>query len=141
MKKLLIYLCCFLSACGARLSVGNGGGSNPAVNYSCPSGPNVMTVTVNGSQCNANAMYANEPCGSVTICQVGVPTNCQTINNILIDTGSYGLRVFKSVISSTITSTLTSPGGTPFAECALFGSGSTWGQVVTADLYVTGTSG
>ncbi len=62
-----------------------------------PPGPNVMTVSIgNTGQCDGDS-YDNEPCTSVTICSPG-STNCQTINNILVDTGSYGLRVFSSVL-------------------------------------------
>src|ERR1700686_1097756 len=60
---------------------------------------NVVSITMN---CN----YINEPCVSVTICSPS-GANCQTINNILLDTGSYGLRVFSSVMSTALSASLT----------------------------------
>lgn len=57
-----------------------------------PTGNNVMTVTVNGSLCDPNVQnqYPNEPCTSVQVCTPG--GSCATINNLLVDTGSVGLR-------------------------------------------------
>jgi hypothetical protein len=90
-----------------------------------------MTVTVNGSLCGSD-QYANQPCTSVTICQPGTE-NCQTINNILLDTGSYGLRIFSSVI--TVNLTAVTNGTANVAECVQFGDGSSeWGQVKYADV-------
>jgi hypothetical protein len=149
MKRALVYFSCILAGCSQALTVGTGQDINPAVNYSCPTGANVMTVTVNGSLCSSD-QYVNEPCASVTLCQPGSTTNCQTINNILVDTGSFGLRVFASAINSTVSSqftnilatapTKTSDGSsaTSTAECVEFGSGRTWGQVMTADVYLAG---
>src|SRR6476619_7474596 len=68
-------------------SVGTGAGGSP----SGTKPQNVMTITM-------SCGYVNEPCVSVTICVPGT-TNCQTIKNLLLDTGSYGLRVFSSAIS------------------------------------------
>jgi hypothetical protein len=112
---------------------------------------NVMQVTVNGSLCSASttadAGYLNKPCASVTICQPGT-SNCQTVSDILVDTGSYGLRVFPSGTNANGTSynlsSLSLPAvtqsGQNVATCAQFLDGSAlWGQVVKADLnLVTG---
>jgi hypothetical protein len=70
----------------------------------------------------------------VTICSPGT-TNCQTISNLLVDTGSYGLRIFSSVISVPLTQ-VTTPAGTPIAECAQFGIGSDWGPVMMAKVQI-----
>ena len=93
---------------------------------------NVMSVTVNGGLCGSAAyQYANEPCTSVTVCSPTQPSSCQTINNILLDTGSYGLRIFANVLSVNV-SPITS-GGQNLAECVQFGDGSSeWGQVAYA---------
>jgi Protein of unknown function (DUF3443)/Bacterial Ig-like domain (group 2) len=102
---------------------------------------NVMPITVNGSLCNINPSlnYLNKPCVSVTICKPGSTTACQTIDDILLDTGSYGLRIFLN--SSPTTSLVTIPltaiaSGTGFlANCARFGDGSVdWGPVKLADV-------
>jgi hypothetical protein len=132
-RNYLITLCIFLAGCGNALTVG-GASSNPALNYSCPTGSNVMPLTVNGSLCNAGTMYINMPCVSVTICYPGSLTNCQTINNILLDTGSFGLRIFSSLVNLSPVLPQTSSGD--MVECAQFGSGRTWGPIVKADVYL-----
>ena len=92
---------------------------------------NVIPITVNGSLCSANS-YLNKPCVSVTICTPGTST-CQTIDDILLDTGSYGLRIFKQVLTVPL-SQLTSASGS-IAECVQFGDGSSmWGSVQTASV-------
>ncbi len=101
------------------------------------SGVNVMSLTVNGSNCSAGS-YANKPCASVTICNPGTNT-CQTVNDLLVDTGSYGLRVFKSAISNLTLTQVTSKQGGALAECAKFGDGSSeWGPVKIADVVMGG---
>ena len=82
----------------------------------------------------------NRPTVSVTICTPGThaATNCSTIDNVILDTGSSGLRLFASAIPSATLSTLTSQTqsstGDAIAECASFGSGYTWGTVRSADI-------
>src|SRR5438132_391930 len=52
---------------------------------------NVIPITVGGSSlCNA----ANQPCTNVVICKPGSTTQCAVLHDILVDTGSTGLRVF-----------------------------------------------
>ncbi|WP_420264388.1 DUF3443 domain-containing protein [Candidatus Magnetominusculus dajiuhuensis] len=97
-------------------------------------GGNVLSLTVNGSLCSAanSSGYANKPCVSVTICTPGTAT-CQTINDILLDTMSTGLRVFKSVLSVSLTP-VTAGSGT-LVECMEYGDGSAdWGYVATASV-------
>ncbi len=65
--------------------------------------------------------YANEVCVSVTVCALDGVT-CKTIPNILLDTGSYGLRVFDNLLPSGLTPI--SSGGSTLSECVLFGDGS-----------------
>jgi len=103
------------------------------------SGPNVLPITVNGSTCAANS-YSNKPCVSVTICSP-VTSQCQTISDILVDTGSYGLRVFGSVLNSNITLTPEHVGNNTLTECAQFGDGSSeWGPVSVANVILGGES-
>ena len=77
------------------------------------------------------------PCVTVTICQPGTST-CQSISNILLDTGSFGLRIFGSVISPTLTPISCNGSGT-LAECVTYGDGSSdWGPVETAKVTLAG---
>jgi hypothetical protein len=114
--------------------------SDPAVPPAAPQsnvgsvilGPNVMAIKMAPTGI-CNVVYSNAPCTSVTICTPGTNT-CQTISDILVDTGSYGLRIFSSAINGVNLTQITdgSPANNPVAECAQFGSGSTWGPVMTA---------
>ena len=93
---------------------------------------NVLTITVNGSLCSTGS-YPNKPCVSVTICSPDTST-CQTINDILLDTGSSGLRIFKSLLTS-ISLTQVISGSGSLAECIQYADGSAdWGPIQTADV-------
>jgi hypothetical protein len=104
------------------------------------SGSNVMTFTVNGSECTVHSnTYYNKPCVSVTICNPGSTIACYTIKDLLLDTGSYGLRVFKSAIPNLTLDQVTSRQGGSLAECVKFGDGtSLWGPVQTASVTMGG---
>ncbi len=92
---------------------------------------NVIPITVNGSLCSAGS-YLNKPCVSVTVCAPGTST-CQTIDDILLDTGSYGLRIFTQALNISLPQ-LTGAFGS-IAECVQFGDGSSlWGPVQTASV-------
>lgn len=76
--------------------------------------------------------YVNEPCVSVTICTPGT-NSCQTIPDILLDTGSYGLRVFSSLVKVDLQATAVA-GGT-LTECVSYADGSSnWGPIKKADV-------
>jgi hypothetical protein len=86
---------------------------------------NVIKVTV-------GCGYINQPCVSVQICEPGT-SNCQTINNILLDTGSFGLRIFSSLVTVNL-SQKTLAGGN-LAECVSYADGSSnWGPIKGADV-------
>lgn len=118
----------FVTGCGG------GGSSAPSTSPSNPPpspSANVLNVTVNGSLCSSGS-YPNKPCVSVTVCTPGT-SNCQTINDILLDTGSFGLRIFKQVLSVPLTQ-ITAGSGT-LAECIQFVDGtSDWGPVQMASV-------
>jgi Protein of unknown function (DUF3443)/HYDIN/CFA65/VesB-like, Ig-like domain len=97
-----------------------------------PTDSNVMTITVNGSLCSNNS-YLNKPCVSVTVCTPGT-TTCQTIDDILLDTGSSGLRIFQQALSVPLTPE-DSGGIGSFAECIQYADGSSdWGPVQIASV-------
>ncbi|MGN6649787.1 DUF3443 family protein, partial [Trinickia sp.] len=80
---------------------------------------------------------ANIPTVSVTICVHGTGT-CQTIDNIQIDTGSYGLRLTSDALNSTMLSSLPAQtvGAKAVAECMGFADGNSWGSVRIADVQI-----
>ncbi|WP_236572592.1 DUF3443 domain-containing protein [Burkholderia sp. 8Y] len=81
--------------------------------------------------------FANLLMTSVTVC-IPDSSNCQTIDNVLVDTGSYGLRLFASAISLPLPQVAS--GTNALATCAAFGSGTTWGTVRSADIKLAGES-
>ena len=77
----------------------------------------------------------NTPFVTVTLCAHGT-SNCQTIDHISVDTGSIGLRVVSSALSSSLASALTAVTDTQnhtLAECLPFADGYSWGSVKLAD--------
>ena len=86
----------------------------------------------------------NYPLVSVTVCQPNstARTSCATVNNVLLDTGSFGLRLYASAIPSATLAALPiqrdATSGTNVAACAAFGSGYTWGSLRNADVKLGG---
>ena len=132
-------LLALISACG-----GGGGGSSDSTNNSSKTIPqdfssqsvasNAITLSVQqvpGG--NVNTAYV-----SVVVCEPGT-TKCQTINNVLLDTGSTGLRILSSSLGNLQLANQTS-GNTPILECASFISGVTWGTVKLADVKLSAES-
>jgi hypothetical protein len=114
------------SSLGVKLSGQGDGDTTPRATDS-----NVMAITVNGSLCSNNS-YVNKPCVSVTVCTPGTST-CQTIDDILLDTGSFGLRIFKQALNVSLTQVTS--GSDSIAECIQYGDGSSdWGPVQIASV-------
>jgi hypothetical protein len=108
-------------------------GSAPSAAPPAPAS-NVQPVVVNAGPTNN---YFNGAFTSVTICVPGQTTNCQTIDGVLVDTGSTGLRVLASALTLTLPPQPASNGG-PLVECAQFLDGFTWGPVQKADVKLAG---
>jgi hypothetical protein len=128
----LISLAACLAACG---NGSNGSTSSSSSSSSAAvvqaSGPNAQAISVNaGPQQN----YANGVFTSVTLCVPGT-SDCQQINNVLVDTGSFGLRILASAVSLPLPEQ-TDESGNPIGECALFVDSFTWGPVATADVAI-----
>jgi len=79
------------------------------------------------------------PNGLFTDVMICVPrtSSCQDISNVLVDTGSYGLRLLSSEVTLTLPETTQS--GNVLQECVSFADGAyTWGPVATADIQMAG---
>lgn len=129
------------SAPQATTSTGSNSGSTPAASSSTTSGTtatNVLPVSVeSGPFSGANTLFA-----SVTVCAPG-GTSCQVIDHVLVDSGSVGLRVFASVLSTPLAQALrqqSAAGTNAIGECMQFADGFTWGPVRQAALRVAGKS-
>ncbi|MCL5023672.1 MAG: DUF3443 domain-containing protein [Nitrospirae bacterium] len=128
-RTLLLFLVLALAGCGGGSGGSGSGASSGGGGTPPPSAENVLAVTVNGSLCSGNS-YPNKPCVSVTVCSPGT-TNCQTINDILLDTASYGLRIFKQALGVSLPQESVNSG--PLAECVQYGDGTShWGPVSMA---------
>jgi hypothetical protein len=82
--------------------------------------------------------YVNGLFTSVTLCIPGTST-CQTVNDILVDTGSFGLRILASALTLGLP-VQTDAGGNSIGECAQFVKSFTWGPVETANVQMAGES-
>ena len=113
-----------------------GGGSSNHPSTSGGSGSNAQAIVVNSGPDNN---YANGPFTTVTVCAPGT-SNCQNISGVLVDTGSFGLRILSSALGS-LNSALPqqkTASGAPAIECAQFVSSVLWGPVKTADVGMAG---
>ena len=95
-------------------------------------GSNVMKIQVGRGQVCGRPGYINELCTEITLCLPGTD-DCETIPDVLVDTGSVGLRLFSSTLHLRYPE-VTNAQGTPLAECAQFGSGTDWGPLAVADI-------
>jgi hypothetical protein len=120
--------------CGSSSSSSSSGSQN---NSGGGSTSNVQPIAVNFGPLGASFGYADAAFTSVTVCSPGSTTNCQTISGVLVDTGSFGLRILSSALTISLPQQ-TDGSGNPIVECAPFASGVTWGPVQTADIKITG---
>jgi hypothetical protein len=96
---------------------------------------NVLPVIVDGGP---NGLSVNTPFVSVTVCQPGTAT-CQTVDHVLVDSASYGLRLAASAMDPRLSLPAVLTGaGVPVGECAHFASGFAWGSVRRADIHLAG---
>ncbi len=117
-----------LQACG-----GGGAGSSPVPSPPpLPSGPNVAPLIVDAGPAQ---LGVNLPSISVRLCAPGT-TDCHTIDHILVDTGSSGLRVIASALPATGVQlpAATTTSGDPLYECLSFADGYSWGSLRIADI-------
>jgi len=140
-----------LSACGG----GSGSSANQVVSSSSSSsnssgsssssgshnfsggGANVVQLVVGPGPTSGSSF--NTPTASVTVCVPGT-SNCMTIGNLLVDTGSPGLRLMASVLGGFALPTQSDPSGNGnlIVECLPFADGYTWGPIATADISIGG---
>ena len=145
----LMALASLITACG-----GGGGGSTPApalTNTPSLTGLPIPPVVTNqlgiyvdagppNTGYNVNRLYTD-----VTICYpgrstAGSATQCQTIDHVLVDTGSTGLRLLSSAMAPALNlGHVTGASGFPLLNCAQFvDSTYAWGPVVSADIVLAG---
>jgi hypothetical protein len=129
-------LALFLAACGG----GGASSSTPAPTPSpiTPPAPNVVTVSVDAGPMGTG-YNVNRPYVQLTLCR---PTSgdCQTIDHVLLDTGSVGLRLLSSTLKPSLSlERLKASSGLPLLSCVQFVDNTfAWGPLVSADVVLGG---
>ena len=97
-----------------------------------------MPITV-GPGPTPSSSFFNIPYASVTVCIADTST-CTTIQDVLVDTGSVGLRLLASALGGLALTPQPDPNAPDnvIAECLPFADGYTWGPVATTDLTIGG---
>ena len=82
----------------------------------------------------------NVPYVTVTVCELGAvrtdTSRCSTIDHVLVDTGSVGLRVLASKVTALASVTLDQTTGNPAWECFPFVIGGLWGRNAVGDVWM-----
>jgi Protein of unknown function (DUF3443) len=100
---------------------------------------NILPMVVDSGPAPQTFFTVNEGFVSVTVC-VPNTSSCQTIDHVLVDTGSSGLRLLSEAGGGELNLSLpqATVSGNPLYECLVFLDGYTWGSVNTADITVAG---
>ncbi len=131
------------TALAAMLLDGCIGGSGTTAAASDPVVPalNTVALTVDSGPAGASGAI-NHAYVTVKVCVPGSQTQCSNIDHVLLDTGSWGLRLVRSVLSAhgvTLDAELDAQ-GRAIEECVSFNGGQTWGPVALADISLAGES-
>ena len=90
---------------------------------------NVIALTMKTPRSGFNRMVV-----SVTLCAPGTG-RCATIDDVMVDTGSTGLRIEASAMPAQLgLPPFLGPDGAPLAECLRFIHDAAWGPLVRADV-------
>jgi hypothetical protein len=152
-------LLCALAACGGGGGGGGGDDSGSSSSTAQNSAPRDTTPTngssgtsgttaQDGTLLAANTVRVsvdagpagntvNVPYASVTICAPGT-SRCQTIDHMIVDTGSSGIRVFASLLNASLGLPQQTTSAGALGECTQFADSSVWGSVRLADIRIGG---
>jgi len=100
---------------------------------------NTVALTVDTGPTGATGAI-NHPYVTVKVCAAASQTQCANIDHVLLDTGSVGLRLVRSVLAAggVTLSAETDAQGRAIEECVSFVGGQTWGPVGLADITLAG---
>ena len=129
---LLTALISFASGCGGNsastpvgVPVGGGGG-------------NTLSITVDGGPISG-VNYEDAAFASAKICVPGSTSSCVTVDHLLVDTGSVGIRVLAKALGTVSLPVETDGSGNNLNDCIQFADNSfAWGLVESADVTLAG---
>ncbi len=134
--RTVVHALVAVAAAGTLLAAASCGGSSSGGNTPPPVA-NTVTITAGPGPSLVNPSV-NSAFVSVTICVPGSTSQCTTVPNVLLDTGSTGLRVLSSALGNLPLANLTSAGAT-VASCIQYVDLSyNWGPVALADVRMAG---
>jgi len=123
----------FVASCG-----GGSSSSSPTPTPTPTPTNNSLTLSVNLGPTND---YVNGIFASVEVCEPGSTTNCTTVPDVLVDTGSTGLRLLSGAVGGLTLPAVTDASGNAVQECIQFISlAYIWGPVAQADIHLAGES-
>jgi hypothetical protein len=142
MRALLLVGLLALGCSGSTESVatpgGSGGLGGSGGQGGATSDTNTIPVVVDTGPDGPQSPYVNGLFASATVCVPGSDTTCQTIDGLLVDTSSSGLRLLSSVLTLALPKQVDA-GGDSLADCAQFADATyLWGEVALADVRMGG---
>lgn len=138
-RDLLSALVCvgtvLVAGCG-----GGGGAGGVAVTPALvvPAGMNAQALVVDAGPAQMTSAVVNMAYTSVRICEPDT-SNCQTIDHVMVDTGSTGLRLLSSELALNLPA-VNGVGGALYNCVQFLDQTYMWGAVRTLDLYMGGSS-
>jgi hypothetical protein len=102
-----------------------------------PDDANAVALVVDQGPVDVDPPYVNGLFATATVCVPGT-NDCQTIDHLLVDTGSMGLRVLGSLLATLPLPVAKTDSGLLLAECYPLVSGSPWGLIKVADVQIGG---
>jgi hypothetical protein len=136
-----VILAVGLAGCGGDSSTGtstiSSGSTSPVTTPPAVNNVQPIIVDAGPAALPASDADANVAFTTVVLCVPGT-TTCQSIDHVIVDTGSWGLRIVSSVLTLNLpTSTATT--GAPLGNCVQYADSSyQWGPVATADVKMAG---
>jgi len=139
-NRALVLLGTILAASLLSACIGNKNSTAPSTNPPPPPVQNTLPLIVDAGPAAATGQI-NHAYVTVKVCAPGTQT-CASIDHVLLDTGSSGLRLVRSVLTAggVTLAAETDAQGQAIEECMSFGGGQTWGPVALADVTLAGES-
>jgi hypothetical protein len=121
------------------LSACIGGQNGAATAVTPPAVANTAPLVVDSGPAGATGSI-NHAYVTVTVCAPGSKSACATVDHVLLDTGSFGLRLVRSILTAhqLALSAEADASGRSVEECVSFNGGQTWGPVAPADVSIAG---